>query len=264
MIESRSNFEGMEYDREEFDREADAGSHTEGGAFRAWLQALAKQQGASHIGEKSPVHGRYVFELLAMFPEARAVHIIRDPRDVALSFEQSWGAPALQAAFRWRTAIAHHLRCSQLLDASRYAAVRYEALVNEPKKELLRLCEFLRIDFDPAMLKPEQREHRGFAADERHKKGTMEPVITSRVGRYKDHLSAARIALVERVCGEHMDALGYVREGGTPLSLALELPRQTLRLALSRGRYELQRRGGWEGWISRMPLDEREMRKSER
>lgn len=98
------------------------------------------------------VHSR--FDLLPrLWPNARFIHMLRDPRDVARSaIFQGWvghvyfGARYwLEAEQRWSslvTALLEHQRTE----------VRYEELVYRPEAELSKLCEFLGVAYDPAML----------------------------------------------------------------------------------------------------------------
>lgn len=49
--------------------------------FAQLLAAHGQLGGASRVGEKTPSNVRYLQELASYFPDAKIVHILRDPRD---------------------------------------------------------------------------------------------------------------------------------------------------------------------------------------
>src|SRR4029450_6951764 len=95
-----------------------------------------------------------------VFPDARYVHLVRDGRDAALSFFEMRRRPRFNVArprglasfaSHWRLEVeGARQRGSRL--APRYPELRYEDLVREPETELRRICDFLELEFEPAML----------------------------------------------------------------------------------------------------------------
>jgi hypothetical protein len=218
----RSEREGIELDRPAFEQ-AMGGARCYADAFRAWLDAIALDRGASIIGEKSPPHTEFTVELLAMFPDAKVLHIVRDPRDVAASQRAAWGRTPLQSALRWRLDARAQRRAERLSAGDRHHTVRYRDLVTDPEASLQRVSDFLEIPFRDEMLHPEDRRERGFHERESHKAGTLKPVTRSRVGRYRDQLSSASVALIERIAGSEMRRLGFETDTGplhAPLAAA--------------------------------------------
>jgi hypothetical protein len=182
---------------------------TYGALFSALLEAIAHHENAAWIGEKSPAHARYVELLFQMFPESRAVQIVRDPRDVAASQLEAFGASPLQAALRWRRDASNLLKYRSTYPPDRYTYVRYEDLVQDPRQQLEDLSKFLGIPFVSQMLEPHRRSRMGFASRETHKERTLLPVTTSRVGRSGEVLLPGDRALVELICRRGMRELGY-------------------------------------------------------
>jgi hypothetical protein len=90
-------------------------------------------------GDKRPAYSGFIGPLLAMFPDAQYVNVVRDPRGaVASQVGMGWDPPAVAvpaAIARWEGAVARtdqfarRLRPDQLLD------VRYEDLVGDPGSE---------------------------------------------------------------------------------------------------------------------------------
>lgn len=147
------------------------GERSERGVFTAVLRAYADRRHKAIIGEKTPAHIRWVDTLLEWYPTARVVHMVRDPRAVyrsevkrrnarAESLPYRWlvKAPFLMRSFillevvwAWADAVARHRSLSRRYPDS-YRMVRFEDLVREPQPEIGRLCAFLGVEPEPAML----------------------------------------------------------------------------------------------------------------
>ncbi|GIW74499.1 MAG: sulfotransferase [Phycisphaerales bacterium] len=227
-IERRYAMAGIPFDPQRFDTLTEGAPRHLATLLAAWLRMAAEAATRTFdrpmptlIGEKSPGHTPYALELLAMMPGSSVVHIVRDPRDVAVSQREAWKASPLAVAIRWRIDQQHQETYEQIIHPSRFATVRYEDLVREPKPQLQRLCAVLGIEFDSAMLEPHKRADRGFADHETHKLRTLQPVTDSRIGRYRSALSAPAVAAIDWICGRQMRRLGYQPQPHLPGSGAL-------------------------------------------
>lgn len=218
-IRQRNAIAGIEMNDARFENLTAERPRGYGTLLRAWLHAAAEEHARkenafpSIIGEKSPVHTVYVPQLLSMFPDASFVHIVRDPRDVAVSQAEAWGTPVMSSAVRWLFDQRAELHAEQLLKPERFAMLRYEDLVTEPEREIRKACDALGVAYRDEMLHPQLRSQPGFAEREAHKKRTLEAVTDSRVGRHRRALSPGSIAAIEFVCGGQMRRLGYHPDG---------------------------------------------------
>lgn len=217
-IARRNKKAGIETDPALFEQLADEGPRHLATLLTAWLRSAAAQAPSeapgeapppSVIGEKSPVHASFVLELLAMIPDSSVVHIVRDPRDVAVSQREAWNGPTMSAAYRWLLDQKRHEELETLVSPQRFTTVRYEDLVTDPEAHLRRVCEVLPIEFAPEMLEPHKRSAKGYAERETHKQRTLEPVTNSRIGRYRQSLSPRAVAAIERTCRSQMPRFGY-------------------------------------------------------
>lgn len=120
-------------------------------------EAYLDQQGLANLqwGIKAPVLIASIERILEVFPGAKIVHIVRDGRDVSLSYkkvhenEESQFGPKgiLSAALYWTDG----LRRVEELHDSRIHELQYENLLSCPEVELKTLCTFLDINYDRAM-----------------------------------------------------------------------------------------------------------------
>lgn len=113
---------------------------------------MAKQIGieAEILGDKSPNYINDLRLLLSHFPEAKFIHIARDPRDYVLSIKKAWGKNMYRAAYRWRLGI-ENISISDDKFRKRIFEVRYEDLLDDSECILNRTCEFLGVDYQDNM-----------------------------------------------------------------------------------------------------------------
>ena len=175
------------------------------------MSEIAHQWGKRRWSDKSP--GQPAHAVLAMFPHAQVVHIVRDPRDViASSLETPWtSGSARQIARQWRHFTLACLRTGVESGPRRYLMVRYEDLTREPEVVLRRICHFLDEAFHPHMLDPEERRQSGTvtAAAAPWQARALNPVTSDRQGRYARVLTPWQRASVASVVRGELAALGY-------------------------------------------------------
>jgi hypothetical protein len=181
-------------------------------AIRCTYRAYASSQGAARYGDKTPSYSLAVQRLAALLPEAVFIHLIRDARDVVRSYVRtSFGPRTLRgAAARWRLYVRRARAQGLVLPRERYLEVRYEALVDDPSGELLRICELIGLEFQPAMLD----YTRGAAATDaaRHEAGVHTAVTrppTADLRDWRRELEPRQIAAIEDVAGDTLAELGY-------------------------------------------------------
>lgn len=93
--------------------------------------------------------------LARAYPEAKFLHVVRDPRAVCASknVQETTKYPWLFLIRQWRKlAILSHLYNVQLSD--RVHVVRYEDLVRNPRDTAGGICDFLGVPLDEQMLNP--------------------------------------------------------------------------------------------------------------
>jgi Sulfotransferase family len=207
-------------------------------ASRAIYLAYAEDKGKRRWGDKTPKYSLVMGEIEDALPEARFVHLIRDARAVALSrvrmVEGRGEKPPNPAgvAARWAKRISQARAQGESLGG--YLEIRYEDLVLDTEPTLRRVCEFIALDFDPAMLDYHERagdrlseisrdlpdaegKRKGVVAGEHrlrvHAKA-KEPPDRARITSWKEQLSASDQRACEEAAGELLADLGYELSGG--------------------------------------------------
>ena len=195
--------------------------------YRAFYRLYAARFGKSRWGDKTPLYCMELNVIRKILPEARFIHIIRDGRDAALSLRRMWFSPGweieTQAAY-WRDCVLAARRAG----AGRpdYIEVRYEDLILNTRETLNRICTFIELDYDDAMLSyytrtPERlKEHKGrFLPDGTvlrsqeqrlgQQKRTTEPPDPARVFAWRSAMSPDEKERFRLVAGDLLSELGY-------------------------------------------------------
>jgi hypothetical protein len=176
--------------------------------------ALAASAGATMAGDKSPndlQYSRALAKTGVFDGDVPIVHVVRDIRDVMVSrLELEWGSGLNpRMAREWES---NNLRLRALAGdkGAPYLLVRYEDVVRGPEPEFERICGFLGVEFEPAMLSEESRyaQYEGHAAVGQHDL-TFEPITTARIGRYAGVLDEAMLTTVNRLAADALVAFGY-------------------------------------------------------
>jgi hypothetical protein len=183
-----------------------------GDALRLLFALYAHEHGKSRYADKTPNHVLYMPLLADTFPEAKFIHIVRDGRDVALSWTEAEFGPRTTgaAALAWRRRVLHGERAGRVLGPERYLRVQYEALVVAPVEELERVCDFVEIDFHPNMLEYSKNAERLSSATRyphRHTRLMLAP--TSGVRNWRMQMRVGDVALFQAVAGSTLQMFGY-------------------------------------------------------
>jgi len=181
--------------------------------FVAMLTVWAKSRDKPRVGDKSPGYMRSVPFIAELYPKAKFIASLRDPRAVVNSeLNAKWGALSVdQIARRWRRIVECHYELERSLSPDRYLMLRYEDLVRDPEQNLRRVCEFLGEPFEPAMLRYYERpaSELGFDESENWKLNTLKPLNPGRLDAWKESLTEKQIDLIERAAAPHLKSLHY-------------------------------------------------------
>lgn len=196
---------------------------------RDFLAQIHERDPREIIG--ASIHSRV--ELLPrLWPSARYIHLMRDPRDVARScIGMGWAGNVYEGTKVWMSLEKRRERLRRRSDPAKSLDVYYEQLVSDPVSELKRICDFLSVDFEAQMLEIADDTSYSFPS-------------ASYANQWKQKLSAKEIRWVELQASETMLAQGYEPKETKhkPLTL-LELFSITLQNRYYRARFHIKKWG---------------------
>jgi hypothetical protein len=188
--------------------------HSAGDFLRIVMEETARRQGVERWADCTPDHLLYIPEIKRQIPNALVVHIIRDGRDVALSYvKQGWAYPfpwdrkerLSVAGLFWEWIVGRGRKFGRTLGAD-YYELHYEDLVEKPHETLRALGEFVgqELDYDKiqqAGIGSVSEPNTSFSSDDG---GAFNPV-----GRWEKKMSPEQIADFEALTGSFLQELGY-------------------------------------------------------
>ncbi len=204
----------LQPDPDRIRREFRAGPATYGRLFALFHQHNAERRGKPRWGDKSLHTEHYADRVLAEYPDARIIHMSRDPRDRYASVRKRHGRTVSRvgaATARWLHSMRAALRNQQRYP-DQYRIVHFEALTQRTEEVLRQVCDFIGEEYTPAMLTMDGApEHKNTGGNSSF--GKIEPgvISTQPIGRFRNVLSSSDIAFIQLAAGRSMDALGYQR-----------------------------------------------------
>lgn len=189
-------------------------------AISAAYRAYARSRGKSLWGDKTPRYIEHIPFLAKLFPDSRFIHLVRDGRNVALSYAHVDFGPknVARAADLWARRVAVGIRDGRPLGEDRYLEIRAEDLAKDARAELETICRFLGVDVDPAMFDPAER-----AKGEVEKKvHNYSPEAAGRtaMSHWATDMKPDDIEVFEAIAGPVLSQLGYERRYPSPCRTA--------------------------------------------
>jgi len=188
------------------------------GLVEAIYREYANIHGLSHFGDKSVSFRDVPTELTHMAtPNAKYIHIIRDGRDVALSWRQHWNGPwtLSEAAWLW----GEHVRRKRVFGAGhpdQYMEVRYEDLLDDEEAVLLKISQFLGLP-----LYEDSSADVGLGrlvAESPIMSLGNQPVVKENQGKWKSSMSPEDVALFNHFAGATLRSSGNEENRNEPVA----------------------------------------------
>lgn len=225
---------GWRYDRDRLERDRifrgsgiDLPENREGLDLLGDMLKAFRRKGDGRITTLN-VH-RHAAKIARALPDARFIHILRDPRDVARSsVRMGWAGNSYFASRSWRGTEEDWDRAG--LSDERVLTVRFEDLMQDLEGELSRITGFLGLPFETAML-------------DYHLSSTYGPPDPKIAQQWRRKASPREIALIEVAVGPLMAARGYPPEHPRGRPGRLEHGALTLDHRVRRWRFNIRRFG---------------------
>ncbi len=163
--------------------------------------------GETHFADHTPENFHHYASLKKHYPQARFIHIIRDPRAVFASVKSLvWGPNTPTQFIRWwsRNVL---MGLAPLASDDCCTAVKFEELVAHPEQTLRRISQWLNIPYEEKMLwgdagfLPSYTKGQHALVGKSPDKGTIDS--------WKEKLTASEIKFIEKKLQSEMENLGY-------------------------------------------------------
>jgi protein-tyrosine sulfotransferase len=168
-------------------------------------------------GDKTPFNILDIGVIQPIFPAAQYIHIVRDPRAVALSYVKAARTSSgirettfADSARRWRVSVRNARALRTRVGSRRYCELRYEDLVRAPEEELRRICQFLGEAYTPAMLSFDEGANKlGDVPSQAHHAKVRTPLDPSRCNGWASEISRPDRETVDEITSGYRQLFGY-------------------------------------------------------
>ena len=170
------------------------------------LEAKTRRDGSKRWVEKTPGNVRFADRIFRRWPDARMVHIIRDPRDVFASLRQGGKWDTVEEfSSRWCETFSgwEGSKKSGVVTDENGLEIRYESLVLDPARTMAKVLEFAGESWDPSVsvYSPQDQDYKK-VLEATGKASTplarlAKPLSKGRIGIWQDTLSTQEILAAE-------------------------------------------------------------------
>jgi Sulfotransferase family len=169
-----------------------------------FYQVANNKEKLSLISDKNPKHSLFAKKLLKIYPEARFIHIIRDPRDNVNSNMHSLRKKnPIFLAQQW-LGFNTHIEDIKRKYPGKFFTIIYENMVVEPESTFVSLCGFLGVPYNDSMLKhqfPERlqtyEDRKFYEMFKTAHQSMLKPINTSNLGKWKEGMNGREKTITE-------------------------------------------------------------------
>ncbi len=173
--------------------------------FHLYLLTHRVDPRATRWAEKSPANVRHLKNIFEYYPDARFIHLIRDPRDVLTSRHPSRPGEYWVTPQRWVEDVSAGL---DMKDDPRVLSIRYEDIVSNYEDSARKMLEFVGEDYVDEM--ENWHEHTNVQKN-RAWDSSVQQVHTKSLGKWQKPEYAERVEEImsNAKLVEMMKVLGY-------------------------------------------------------
>lgn len=182
--------------------------------FIFYADSFGKKK-VKYIGNKKGLYATgYGSFVKKIFPEAKFIYILRDPKDVVYSIIKNLNEKSvINAAFRCYYVHKYIAKMKKRYDKD-ILIIRYEELTKLPYKVLQNVCEFLSIKYEINMInffKFNKNSELLIYEKRNIHKNTTKPIDTQYTGQWKrkNYFKRFEIRIIESICLHYMRYFHY-------------------------------------------------------
>ena len=161
--------------------------------FTDCVQYISAKENKKIWVEKTPNHIFNLPEILSVYPNAKFIEIYRDPRAVYYSWQNAKQeyfkkSNIIECITKWNKTYEYSKKYASELP-NQFYKLKYENLLENPKAELVNLCQFLNEEFNPSLLDV--------------------AINTEKADEWKNYLSKYELLFIDLKTKKYRDELDY-------------------------------------------------------
>ena len=155
-------------------------------------------------------HIHFINFIYPEFKKSKYIFLIRDARDVILSYKQLKHHKAVDTEFaiwKWNDSIK---QLKFLQKNTEVLIIKYEDLVTNPTIEVNKVLVYLGLEENNELINLKSESSGMGVGEKEHHQNLNKPISSTSVGKWKEKLSVEDITLVEKRCSKIMKEFGYI------------------------------------------------------
>ena len=172
-------------------------------------KVFAKRKGRTSFGDKSAFYRHIDLNIItSSVKSAKVVHIIRDGRDVSLSWRNIFTGPVtvLESAILWSSHVEEKCRWG-VQNPHAYFEIKYEDLIEDEDATLRAVAEFLEIEKLAEYEKSDELESI-LSSGDMHAK-IAGPILKDNKEKWRTQMSVANRLIFTHYAGDVLKYMGY-------------------------------------------------------
>lgn len=167
----------------------------------------------SRWGDKTPLNSFCMDEIVGVFPDARFIHMVRDPVDVVRSYlKHDEAAPEVtdleSAAKRWRNAVLSVMKFRR--KGGRVMDVYYEDFVSDPASEMKKICNFLELKYKNILISSYDKDNElKDIKSSRHHENVLDSISEDHIGKGRRELNKCDLKILDDIIKDICEEIGY-------------------------------------------------------
>ncbi|MEE2931006.1 MAG: sulfotransferase [Bacteroidota bacterium] len=160
-------------------------------------------------GDKTPINIHFIDFIYPEFKFSKYIFLIRDPRDVVLSYKKLDNHRAQDtqyAIWKWIDSVQ---QLEYLQKRTNVLLIKYEDLVLDPNMEVNKILNYLGFDDNNTLISSKTNAVNMGVGDKLHHKNLNKPINNNSIGKWKKHLSNNDVKLINRRCSKYLQEFGY-------------------------------------------------------
>jgi hypothetical protein len=198
-LDEWDNLEGVDCDLREFFAEKKVLK------FEDAVQKLFSSKDWTIWGNKTPQNTENIQALDKLFPASQFLIVVRDVRDVCLSWKKKWGKNMPLCAAKWSERMTDGLRAAKKLPSDRWLVIKFEDILLDTETTCRCICEFLKVPFSDRML--EHHRYVDRAVDGKINYGKA--IKRSNTRKWERALTDRQIRTIEEIAYEGLMLVEY-------------------------------------------------------
>jgi hypothetical protein len=176
--------------------------------FELFYHHNLERSGKRRWGEQLGLVERFADVIFAAYPDAKMIHMIRDPRDVAANLQREKtqsGEKRGWSTARWRYSVQLALRNLNRYP-EQYTVIRYEDLMQDTENTLRAVCVFLKEEYCLEMLQVFQA---GADLEDSARRTQLPPSPVGQTRESPTYRQKAGTIFAQMLVQEHLIEFGY-------------------------------------------------------